>query len=326
MTTHFSTRPYQHPVDLDALLALVQSRPAGHLLDFPGPSDLREMLMLPDVQATTRLWESGDGAFAGYALLNLEEEYAGLIFEYSQAFSSSGIGDEMIAWAEAVFRSDYHGQAQQLNTSTHSALTERVSLLEKHGFQREEECALYFARQLAEPIPEPQVPDGFIIRSLDLSEEPAWVALHQAAFGTQNMTLEYRQAMSGMPGYDPALDLVAVAPDGTLAAYVFGAIYAEENALTGEQAGHTDPIATHPRYQRLGLSKALLLAGLRRLKERGITVARLGTSSDNTAMQRTALAAGFRLVGESWHYAKSIPELSTREAGDSPSGQRKDQT
>jgi len=317
MTAQFTSRPYQHPTDLEAILALVQARPASHLLDFPGPADLREMLTISSIQAMTRIWETDQAVLAGYALLNCEDDFVGLTFEYAPEFSSSGIGDEMIAWAESAFLQDYHGQALEIGTSTNAAQNERDSLLEKHAFRREAESALHFTRSLNDPIPEPQIPDGFSIRPLELNEEPAWVALHQAAFGTQNMTLEYRQAMSGAPDYDPALDLVAVAPDGSLAAYVFGAIYPEENALTGEKAGFTDPIATHPQYQRRGLSKALLLACMLRLRERGMEIARLGTSSENIAMQQTARSVGFQQTGESWHYAKSFPASPIRETGDS---------
>ena len=63
--------------------------------------------------------------------------------------------------------------------------------------------------------------------------------------------------------------------------------------MTGRKDGHTDPIATHPDFQRLGLARALMLAGMRLLKERGMHTARLGTSQDNLAMIQTARRVGF---------------------------------
>jgi ribosomal protein S18 acetylase RimI-like enzyme len=109
------------------------------------------------------------------------------------------------------------------------------------------------------------------------------------------MTTEERLSMMTTPEYDPSLDLVAVAPGGALAAYCMCYISAEENARTGRNNGCTDPVATHPRFQRLGLARALLLHGLRLLRARGMDFARLGTSSDNIAMQRAAQSVGFRL-------------------------------
>jgi ribosomal protein S18 acetylase RimI-like enzyme len=67
----------------------------------------------------------------------------------------------------------------------------------------------------------------------------------------------------------------------------------EQNQVTGNLEGQTDPVATHPGYQKLGLARALLLTGLSLLKERGMKTASLGTSSDNIAMQKTARSAGF---------------------------------
>ena len=112
------------------------------------------------------------------------------------------------------------------------------------------------------------------------------------------MTVAERSRWMRAPGYDPALDLVAVAPDGSLAAYCFCAIQQEENRLTGRNDGVTDPLATHPRHQSRGLARALLCAGMARLQARGAERALLGTSSDNRAMQAAAQAVGYRIESE----------------------------
>jgi ribosomal protein S18 acetylase RimI-like enzyme len=112
--------------------------------------------------------------------------------------------------------------------------------------------------------------------------------------------------MTRQADYERELDLVAVAPDGRLAAYVFGHYNREEMALCGQKIGFTDPVATHPDFQGKGLARALLLEAQRRLKERGMQAARLGTSSENIAMQKAAEAAGFCVVDQSYHYAKRL--------------------
>jgi ribosomal protein S18 acetylase RimI-like enzyme len=120
------------------------------------------------------------------------------------------------------------------------------------------------------------------------------------------MTLEYRLAMIQTPSYNPDLDLVAIAPDGRLAAYCVCFINADENGLTGRRIGHTDPIATHPDFRRRGLSKALLLTGLSLLRARSIDIAALGTDSRNIAMLRTAGSVGFRITQTVHAYTKTI--------------------
>lgn len=111
--------------------------------------------------------------------------------------------------------------------------------------------------------------------------------------------------MSG-PDYDPDLDLVMAGPDGRLAAYCMGQIFREENAQTGRNEGYTDPVATYPQYQGRGLAKALLLAGLRLLRERGVDTAIMGTSSENEKMQRAAQAVGFRVESATVWFAKPV--------------------
>ena len=110
------------------------------------------------------------------------------------------------------------------------------------------------------------------------------------------------------PEYDPELDLLAVTPVGRFVAYCVCSISQQENIRTGRNEGYTDPIATHPEFQRQGLARALLLTGLRLLKERGMDTAVLGTSSENIPMQQAATAVGFRLQSTRLWFAKPVPD------------------
>lgn len=68
----------------------------------------------------------------------------------------------------------------------------------------------------------------------------------------------------------------------------------------------TDPIGVHPRFQRLGLGKAVVTTGLRLLKSRGVATVELGTGSDNIPMQRLAESLGFVCVAEKLWFSKSV--------------------
>ncbi len=88
---------------------------------------------------------------------------------------------------------------------------------------------------------------GYTIRPVaGEAEAEALVALHRAAFGSEHMTAAERLTWMRQPDYDPALDLVAVAPNGSLAAYCFCAIQREENRLSGRNDGAA-PAAPGPR-------------------------------------------------------------------------------
>ena len=124
--------------------------------------------------------------------------------------------------------------------------------------------------------------------------------MHRAAFGTDYMTTENRLAIMTTSEYDMSLDLVVVAPGGMIAANCIC------SANKQRQIGSTDPIGTHPRYQRMGLARALLVTGLQLLKERGMLSAQLGTSGENIAMQKTAEFVGFTIHYKTIWFSKEV--------------------
>jgi mycothiol synthase len=299
---HYTIQPYRAE-DLETIFTILRARPADRLSDYPSFADLREIFADPSARECAAVWMDRSGCAAGYVLLNLGQTYAGLVFE--SAVEDARLLDEMIAWGLAKCADGYQGEAREVTTGTNQDQTARIAALERAGFTLLAESVLSLTRDLSEPIPPPVVPPGFSIRGLRGSAEAsAWVALHRAAFGTENMTLEAKQVLMSLAGYEPELDLVAVAPDGGLAAYVLCSIDRDCFALSGIKNGYTDPVATHPSFQQRGLAKALLLTGLGRLRARGMDFARLSTASDNIAMQAAAFAAGYRVVGRGIRYSR----------------------
>jgi mycothiol synthase len=294
---------------LSAMIDLIKARPIDRVNDFPGSLDLQEMLAIPKIQACTRLWIDSCGQLACFAILDGDQDSASVVCEVAPGLKGRALVSKGFAWAEAFIRQTSPANAGTfpLEASASSDNLERIAVLEQLGFERQAGGAVHLERSLADPIPKPQLPAGFIIRPIrGESEAKDWVNLHRAAFGTQNMTVEYRLAMMQTPYYDPEMDLVAATPGGVLVAYCACFINVEENALTGQRHGYTDPIATHPAFQRRGLSKALMLSGLALLKDRGMDTACLGTSSQNNAMLRTAGSVGFRITRNVFWYNKPI--------------------
>ena len=127
------------------------------------------------------------------------------------------------------------------------------------------------------------------------------VDLHRAAFGTDNMTVEERLVIMRVPGYQHELDLVVTASNGELAAFCICGFDEEDETI-----GCTDPLGTHPRFQRLGLGSAIITAGMQALKSRGARVVELGTSSQNLPMQELAEKLGFLVVSEKLWFSKQV--------------------
>lgn len=300
-----SSRPYLHPQDQDLVLDFVRAvRPLARYHDYPNLVDLEELLPLAEIQARIRLWLDQAENLVAFAFV---DPFDNLWFEVEPA-RETALGAEIVAFGIEGRRSGLEdGETGSLETNCAADNTPRREFLLSQGFLPLSEETLLLERSLRDPIPAPQLPPGFQIRPVAGEGEAEAVAtLHRAAFGTDYMTTENRLALMRTSEYDPEMDLVAVAPDGQLAAYLMGSIASAENERTGQKVGSTDPIATHPNFQRLGLARALLLTGLQMLKERGMELARLGTSSENPAMQTAAEAVGFVVTSRNIWFQKTV--------------------
>jgi len=295
------SRLYRGTSDLEAIIQLITTvRPRQRLAEYPGIIDLQELLSLPEVQARTRLWLDEQGQLAGFAFV---DELSNLYFEADPG-RGSDFEETLLDWAIAEARqaAQERQQSEPPGISCRSDQARLTALLERRGFCRQP-GALHLSRALSQPIPAPVLPPGFSIRpSLGAVEAEAWVALHRAAHGTEYMTVERRLSIILVDEFDPALDLVAVAPGERLAAYCVGTIGHRENALTGCKYGYTDPVATHPDFQRRGLCRALLCTAMHLLQERGMETARLSTSRENQAMRKAAESVGFQVEAETEWY------------------------
>ncbi|MGH2449849.1 MAG: GNAT family N-acetyltransferase [Candidatus Limnocylindria bacterium] len=99
--------------------------------------------------------------------------------------------------------------------------------------------------------------------------------------------------------YDPALDLAVVAADGQAAGYALFWF----DPVTG--VGLLEPMRVEEAYQRRGLARAMLTAGLDRLAKRGARRLKVGYSTD--VARELYLGASFRVTSTSRSYRWTRP-------------------
>lgn len=272
--------------------------------DYPAVVDLYELLDALAAHEATRigLWEDENGKLVAFAIVALR--YCNCYFHIHPQAHNREIETRIFEWAARQVREN--GSCTAIDTPCRDTDSARVELLERNGFVRLPEQTLFMARPLSESIPPAIFPEGFTLRQVAGEYElDAVVALHREAFGTQNMTIETRLAMLRNPEYSAELDLLLVAPGGILAAFCYCTIPGEANELSGRKEGEIAIIGTRPAYQKRGLGRAMLLAGLQRLKDSGVETATLGTSSENTGAQSVFFSAGFRISYRSLWYSRS---------------------
>ncbi|HEY6540655.1 MAG TPA: GNAT family N-acetyltransferase [Ktedonobacteraceae bacterium] len=277
----------------------------ANVSDYPTVVDLYELLDASAAHEAVRisLWEDKSGDLVAFAIVALQ--YCNCYFQISPHIRHHEIETGILNWAEHQIREMERCSA--VDTPCRDTDSERIALLERKGFVQQEVQTLTMARLLSDPIPPAIFPEGFTLRQVAGEQEvDALVALHQEAFGTQNMTREMRRAIIRNPEYLAELDLLLEAPDGTLAAFCYCTIPREANELSRCKKGEVAIIGTKPSYSKKGLGRAMLLTALQRFKDVGVETATLGTSSENTRAQSVAASAGFRISSRSLWYSKDI--------------------
>jgi mycothiol synthase len=178
---------------------------------------------------------------------------------------------EILAWGDAHARAlpPYRRQDASWSVPARTDDAVRIAQLEASGFRGESWTLRRYARRLDAPPAAAALPDGYGVRSLRGRDEvPAYVDAHRAAFDSTWMSVPWRERILETPGYRPELDLVAVAPDGRIAA--FAVVWVGPGGGAGA-AGQFEPVGTHPDHRRRGLARALLVEGMRRLRSLGAT-------------------------------------------------------
>jgi ribosomal protein S18 acetylase RimI-like enzyme len=262
--------------------------------------DFEEQIQIPAIRSSMRIWQRRD-AMTAFAYVDSGNN---LRFEIAPGHHTAGLEQEIMDWGITCMRerNARTGKEQTLDATCRADDEERLDILRKFGFEQESIRTLQYTHSLDKPIEIFPFPAGFSMRCVTGEDEvKALVSLHRAAFGTDNMTIEERLAIMRAPNYTPDLDLVAISPNGELCAFCICGIEEGE-----KQTGTTDPIGTHQHYQRLGLGKAILSAGLHSIQVRGAVIAKLGTSSENIPMQKLAERVGFVCVSENLWFSKKI--------------------
>lgn len=248
------------------------------------------------------LWERPDGEIDGFAWYYPKFREAALQLNPTLRGTEPWrrTVDEMIAWADE--RHATLGATEIPLTITFSETdTHFAARLTEHGFSPADDPAMRFHRQsLAQPIPEPLLPECFTVRAVQEHELAQRVEIHREVWHPSKMTLESYRQLRASPGYDPELDIVAVAPDGTLAAYAI-CWHDEVN-----RSGEFEPVGAREAYRGQGLTKAVLLETMRRLQDRGCETAYVFTTEDRVPACRLYLSAGFEIANRWYSYRRIL--------------------
>lgn len=301
----FSMRPLAGPRDVQRVYELAQAcrAEAFHVVDLP------YRLCTPSAQVpdNVRLWEDAQGALRGFAFV--QPSWLMVDYVVHPDARAAGLEEAILAWAFERWPQAMAelGLRYSLFLEVRENQAARLALLERLGFLRDDWHTLRMSQPLNGAVPVVQPPEGFTIRPLAGEAEVAdYVALHRAAFGSTSMTVEWRLRTLEAPQYIPALDLVAVAPDGSLAAFCIGWLSQRGHDENGSNTGQIEPMGVRPDLQQRGLGRAILLEGLGRLQAHGATTALIDSDGENDPSRGLYTSVGFRVANTVRKYRKDF--------------------
>lgn len=156
------------------------------------------------------------------------------------------------------------------------------------------------SRPLAEPVADPQPPEGVEVRTFRPgSDEEEWLALNATAFAGHpeqgRLTADDLERRMGEPWFDPAGFFVAVRRS-RMVGFHWTKVHDQDTA-------EVYVLGVAPSEQGSGLGRALTLVGLRHLRDTGRVRAILYVEEDNAPAVRLYTGLGFTRSAVDVQYA-----------------------
>ncbi|GAA4129958.1 mycothiol synthase [Actinomadura keratinilytica] len=176
-----------------------------------------------------------------------------------------------------------------LRVWAHGDLPAAAGLARSEGLARVR-ALFQMRRPAADPLPEPRLAEGVRLRTFEPGrDEQDWLRVNARAFASHPeqgaWTLDDVLQREREPWFDPAGFFLAER-GGALAGFHWTKIHPDG-------VGEVYVVGVDPAAQGLGLGRALTVAGLRHLRERGVPEIMLYVDEANTAAVRLYESLGF---------------------------------
>ncbi len=255
-----------------------------------------------DLLRHIRLWFDGE-QLVGYAMLGEDPSFDWQVFP---AYEWCGIEEQAMAWGENLVSELYKEDSQKWGGPIVSGARQdnnlRCAFLEHFGFHPGGEFSeVNMLRSFNKPIPNYVIPAGFMVRSVsdeDIANRADVQHEVWQPWSVGNVSEKDYALLMQLPGYQLDLDIIAVAPDGEIASYV--------NCWIDpvNKIGDFGPVGARSAYRRMGLTRAVLIEGLRRMQAYGMNRVCVSTGVSNTPAKNLYESIGFKTVNQYIEFVK----------------------
>lgn len=322
-------RPFRGEADFPAMAEVVNASEAADLIEetiTPGQI-ANEYAHAPagcEPSADVLLAEV-EGQLVGYAHVWVSAAESGeRLFRHRgylvPAWRRKGIGQAMWRWAETrlcTLATERQEDSALLQVMAEDTAYGRAALAEQNGYQPVRHF-YFMQRAPLDDLPDTPLPSGLELRPARPEHLRAiWEAKEEAFADHGSADAEPGHLVSTEADYqrwvnDPYHDLslwqIAWAADAnTIAGLSITGFNADDNARYGFQRGWIYSLCVRRAWRGRGLARALLVNGLRVLRERRMAEAVLGVDADNlTGATRLYESIGFRVLNKDTLYRKRI--------------------
>jgi mycothiol synthase len=284
------SRKYQHENDFQAVMSYLRETysETKNLNNWLPPRFENTII---EMKNSVQLWEenySGEKRPRILAVVTPEINFRYFIQIHPDYCS---LEEDILQWIEeySVLQRAKQGGNQKLSVIALEGNSTRETSLRKRGFERGNVYGILRIRDLEAHIPNYQVPDGFKIRSVNPETDLEDLAKAiRVVFGHgESFIKRVLEETSHTSFYHKDLDLVMVDREGALAS--FCTFRLDQPSGVAE----LEPMGTLPEYRGIGLAKALLCEGFRRLGEYNPKLLYIDGAANTPAANRLYEATGF---------------------------------
>lgn len=216
---------------------------------------------------------------AGFAVVVEEADGTGVLeVAVHPSYRNQGVADRLVATLKASRGFD------GLTAWSHGNHEAAADLAAKYGYAPIRELWKMRLTASDAELPDAALPENVSLRAfVPGQDEEAWLAANKAAFSHHpeqgNMTRQDLAARMAEDWFDPAGFLLAVDASGRILGFHWTKVHPRHGSHPA--IGEVYVVGVTPEAQGMGLGKALTVAGIKYLQDKGLHAVMLYTDADN---------------------------------------------
>lgn len=237
-----------------------------------------------DMDPGIRVWEY-DGEIVGLAIPERPLTYFNQLHP-----DQMGLYGEMVEWIEEHSRVNRSEPVEvKLSIVELEGNSEKERVLRDHGFTRGRIYGIFRIRDVDAPVPDYRLPEGFAVRSVVPEKDFDEIArcVRQVFGHGEWFTREILEENARKSFYRQDLDLVVVDEHGKIVSFCTFRLDSPSGIT------ELEPMGTLAEYRSMGIGRALLCEGFRRLIKYDPSLLYIGGAANTPAANRLYEVTGF---------------------------------